>query len=72
MALVSGRGRGQVHACTFKSLKRKTGWKEVTVTPSVFLAKYQIISDGPDIAQLVVMLALKPTLDHSLTVDMIY
>ena len=34
MTLASGRRRGAVHAWTFKSLKHKTGWKEVTVAPS--------------------------------------
>ena len=43
MILASGRRRGEVHAWTFKSLKHKTGWKEVTVAPStVFLAKKTI------------------------------
>ena len=48
MTFASGRRRGEVHAWTFKSLKHKTGWKEVTVAPSsVFLAKNQLASDGP-------------------------
>ena len=69
MTLVYGRRRGEVHACTFKSLKHKTGWK-VTVAPSsVFLAKNQLASDGPSIVQPEVIPALKPTLDHSLTED---
>ena len=64
MTLASGRRRGEVHAWTFKSLKHKTGWKEVTVAPStVFLAKNQLASDGPNVVQPVVIPALKPTLD---------
>ena len=40
MTLASGRRRGEVQTCTFRSLKHKTGWKEVTVSPSsVLLAK---------------------------------
>ena len=72
MTFASGMRRGGVHAAwTFKSLKHKTGWKKVTVAPSsVFLAKNQPASDGPDIVQSVVIPALKPTLDHSLTTDM--
>ena len=71
MTLASGRRRGEVHAWIFKSLKHKTGWKEVTVAPSlVFLAKNQVASDGPSIVQPVVIPALKPTLDHSLTENM--
>ena len=71
MTLASGRRRGEVHAWSFKSLKHKTGWKEVTVAPSsVFLAKNQLDSDGPSIVQPVVIPARKSTLDHSLTKDM--
>ena len=66
LTLAFGRRRGKVHAWTFKSLKHKTGWKEVTVAPSSdFLAKNQLASDGPSIVQPVVIPALKPTLDHS-------
>ena len=72
MTLASGRKRGEVHAWTFKSSKHKTGWKGVTVAPSlVFLAKNQLASDGPSIVQPVVIPALKPTLDYSLSEDMI-
>ena len=71
MILASGKKRGEVHAWTFKSLKHKTGWKEVTVaSSSVFLAKNQLASDGPSIVQQVVIPALKPTLDQSLSEDM--
>ena len=71
MTLASVRRRDEIHARTFKSLKHRTGWKEVTVAPSsVFLAKNQVASDGPCIVQLVVIPALKPTLDHALTEDM--
>ena len=52
---------------TSKSLKHKTGRKEVTVAPSVFSGK-ETASDGPDIAQPVVIPAVKPTLDHSLLI----
>ena len=71
MTLASGRRRGEVHAWTFKSLKHKTGWKEVTVAPSsVFLSKNQLASDGPNVVQPVVIPALKPILDSSLSQDM--
>ena len=67
MTLASGRRRGEVHAWTFRSLKHKTGWKEVTVSPSsVFLAKNQLASDGLEVVQPVVIPALKPSLDHSI------
>ena len=71
MTLASGRRRDEVHAWTFRSLKHKTGWKEVTVSPSsAFLAKTQLASDGPEVVQLVVVPALKPSLDHSMREDM--
>ena len=53
------------------SLKHKTGWKEVTVSPSlVFVAKNQLASDGLEVVELVVIPALKPSLDHSMSEDM--
>ena len=71
MTLASGRRSCEVHAWTFKSLKHKSGWKEVTIAPSsVFLEKNHLASDGPDIVQPVVIPTLKPTLNHSLTEDM--
>ena len=71
MTLASGRRRGEVHAWTFRSLKHKSSWKEITVSPSsVFLAKNQLASDGPSIIQPVVIPALKPSLDQSLAEDM--
>ena len=71
MTLASGRRRGEVHAWTFRSLKHKSGWKEITVSPSsVFLAKNQLALDGPSIIQPVVIPALKPSLDQSLAEDM--
>ena len=63
MTLASGR--------RFRSLKHKTGWKEVTVSPSlVFLAKNGLASDGPEVVQPVVIPALKASLDHSMSEDM--
>ena len=70
MTLASGRSQ-EVHAWTFRSLKHKTGWKEVIVFPSsVFLAKNQLASDGPEVVQPVVIPALKPSLNHSMSEDM--
>ena len=44
MTLASDRGRGEVRVWTFKSLKHKTGSKEVTVSPvSVLLAKIRYL-----------------------------
>ena len=71
MTVASGKRRGDVHAWTFRSLKHKTGWKEVTVSPSsVFLAKNQLASDGLEVVQPVVISGLKPSLDHSMNEDM--
>ena len=61
MTFASGRRRGEVHSWTFRSLKHKTGWKEVTISPfSPFLDKNQLASDGPEVVQPVVIPALKP------------
>ena len=50
MTLASGRRRGEVHAWTFRSLKHKTGWKEIAMSPSsVFLVKNQLASDEPEV-----------------------
>ena len=69
MTSASGRRRGEFHTWTFKSLKHKTDWKEVTIAPSsVFVAKNQLASDGPSIVQPVVI--LKHTLGQSLTENM--
>ena len=40
------------------------------VPSSVFLAKNQLASDGPEIVQPVVIPALKPALDHSMSEGM--
>ena len=66
----SGRKRGEVRARTFRSLKHKTGWQKVTVSPSSkFLAKNQLTSDSPITVQPVVIPALQPTLDQTLSED---
>ena len=70
MTLASGRRRGEVHTWTLKSLKHKTGWKEIMVSPSsVSLAKNQLASDGPHVVQSVVISGQKPTLqDNSIDI----
>ena len=68
MTLASGKRRGEVHGWTFRSLKHKTGWKEVTVSPSsVLLAKNQQASDGPEVVQPVVIPAFKPSMSEDMT-----
>ena len=71
MTLASGRRRDQVHSWMFRSLKPKTGRKEVTVSPSpAFSVKNQLASNGLEVVQPVFIPALKPTLHHSLSGDM--
>ena len=69
MALASGKRRGEVHGWTFSSLRHKPHWKEVTISPSAFLAKNQLASDCPDSLKPVVIPALKPFWSSDLTGD---
>ena len=68
--LASGKRRSEVHAWTYSSLSYKENWSQVTLAPSTaFLAKNQLASDGPAAIKPVVIPALKPQLDKSLTQD---
>ena len=70
LTLASGKRRGEIHAWTFSSLSYKESWSQVTIAPSTaFLAKNQLASDGPTVIKPVVIPALKPHLDSSLTQD---
>ena len=70
LTLASGKRRGEIHAWTFSSLSYKEYWSQVTIAPSTaFLAKNQLASDGPNAIKPVVIPALKPHLDSSLTQD---
>ena len=70
LTLASGKRRGEIHAWTFSSLSYKENWSQVTIAPSTaFLAKNQLASDGPTVIKPVVIPALKPHLDSSLTQD---
>ena len=62
--------RSEVHTWTYSSLSYKENWSQVTLAPSTaFLAKNQLASDGPAAIKSVVIPALKPHLDSSLTQD---
>ena len=70
LTLASGKRRSEVHAWTHSSLSYKENWSQVTLAPSTaFLAKNQLASDGPAAIKPVVIPALKPQLDKSLTQD---
>ena len=70
LTLASGKRRSEVHAWTHSSLSYKENWSQVTLAPSTaFLAKNQLASDGPAAIKPVVIPALKPQLDRSLTQD---
>ena len=70
LTLASGKGRNEVHAWSHSSLSYKENWSQVTLAPSTaFLTKNQLASDGPAAIKPVVIPALKPQLDRSLTQD---
>ena len=59
-----------MHAWTHLSLSYKENWSQVTLAPSTaFLAKNQLASDGPAAIKPIVIPALKPQVDRSLTQD---
>ena len=69
LTLASGK-RSEIHAWTYSSLSYKENWSQVTLVPSTaFLAKNQLASDGPTAIKPVVIPALKPHLDSTLTQD---
>ena len=70
LTLASGKRRSEIHAWTYSSLSYKENWSQVTLAPSTtFLAKNQLALDGPAAIKPVVIPALKPHLDSTLTKD---
>ena len=69
LILASSKRRSEIHAWTYSSLSYKN-WSEVSLAPSTaFLAKNQLASDGSTAIKPVVIPALKPHLESSLTQD---
>ena len=68
--MASGQRISEMYALKFHALSYKENWSQVTLVPSTaFLAKNQLASDGPTAIKPVVIPALKPHLDSSLTQD---
>ena len=70
LALGSGKRRSEIHAWLYKNIRHQENWSQVSLYPSPsFLSKNQLARDGPASVTLVVIPALAPTLDKSLSED---
>ena len=70
LALGSGKRRSEVHAWLYKNIRHQESWSQVSLYPSpCFLSKNQLARDGPASVAPVVISALAPTLDKSLSED---
>ena len=70
LALGSGKRRSEIHAWLAKNIRHQEDWSKVSLYPSPsFLSKNQLARDGPDSVAPVVIPALAPTLDKSLSGD---
>ena len=70
LALGSGKRRSEIHAWLYKNIRHQENWSQVSFYPSPsFLSKNQLARDGPASVAPVVIPALAPTLDNSLSED---
>ena len=70
LALGSGKRRSEIHAWLAKNIRHQEDWSKVSLYPSPsFLSKNQLARDGPASVAPVVIPALAPTLDKSLSGD---
>ena len=70
LALGSGKRRSEIHAWLYKNIRHQESWSQVSLYPSPsFLSKNQLARDGPASVAPVVIPALAPTLDRSLSED---
>ena len=68
LALGSGKRRSEIHAWLHKNIRHQSDWSKMSLYPSPrFLSKNQLAEEGPDSVAPVVIPALAPTLDKSLT-----
>ena len=68
LALGSGKRRSEIHAWLYKNIRHQENWSQVSLYPSPsFLSKNQLARDGPASVAPVVIPALAPTLDRSLS-----
>ena len=62
--------RSEIHAWLHKNIRHKSDWSKVSLYPSPsFLSKNQLAKEGPYSVAPVIIPALAPTLDKSLTGD---
>ena len=70
LVLGSGKRRSEIHAWLYKNFRHQENWSPVSLYPSrSFLSKNQLARDGPASVAPVVIPALAPTLDKSLSED---
>ena len=70
LALGSGNRRSEIHAWLHRNIRHQENWTQVSLYPSAsFLSKNQLARDGPSSVAPVVIPALAPSLDKSLTED---
>ena len=70
LALGSGKRRSEIHAWLYKNIRHQENWSRVSLYPSPsFLSKNQLARDGLASVAPVVIPALAPTLDNSLSED---
>ena len=68
LALGSGKRRSEIHAWLYRNIIHQENWNQVSLYPSPsFLSKNQLARDGPASVAPVVIPALAPTLDKSLS-----
>ena len=70
LGLGSGKRRSEIHAWLYKNIRHQENWSQVSLYPSpIFLSKNQLALEGPACVAPVVIPALGPSLDKSLTED---
>ena len=70
LALGSGKRCSEIHAWLYKNIWHQENWSRVSLYPSPsFLSKNQLAREGPASVAPVVIPALAPSLDNSLTQD---
>ena len=67
LALGSGKRRSEIYAWLFRIIRHQENWSQVSLYPPRFLSKNQLALDGLASVVPVVIPALAPTLDKSLS-----
>ena len=70
LALGFGKRHSEIHTWLYKNIRHQENWSQVSLYPSPsFLSKNQLARDGPASVAPLVIPALAPSLDKSLTED---